>query len=121
MRLETVADDSCEDGYPLPFRDGELDTRALIEALVQDRSPMPVRAARFHNGLAAGLIAAALTAGEEPVVLGGGCMVNRLLLRRLIGGIEAAGRLALWPRRLPSGDGGLSVGQAACAACMLEA
>jgi len=120
LRLEAVADDRCDDGYPLPLAGSDLDTRALIEALVQDRSPLPIRAARFHNGLAAGLVAAAATAGDGPVVLAGGCIVNRLLLRRLIGRLEAAGCRVLWPRRLPPGDGGLSVGQAACAACMLS-
>ncbi|MBW2534582.1 MAG: hypothetical protein JRI55_24025 [Deltaproteobacteria bacterium] len=120
LRLEAVADEEHADGYPLPLAGGALDTRALIRALVEDRSSVAVRAARFHNGLAAGLVAAALAAGDEPVALGGGCMLNRLLLRRLIEGLQAAGRPVLWPQRLPPGDGGLSVGQAAHAACVLD-
>jgi hydrogenase maturation protein HypF len=118
-RLETLADASCPDGYPLPVEDGVLDTRALTEALVRDTAAPPVRAARFHNGLADGLAAVALGTGVETVVLGGGSMVNRLLLERLATGLEQAGRRVLWAQRLPPGDGGLSAGQVACVACQL--
>ena len=117
MRLEAVADPACLDAYPLPLRDGELDTRALVVALLDDRAPVAVRAARFHNGLADGLAAAALGAGLDRVVLGGGCLANRLLAARLAETIEAGGGLPLLPRALPPGDGGLSAGQAAVAAC----
>jgi hydrogenase maturation protein HypF len=119
-RLEAVADASCRDAYPLPARDGELDTRVLVEALVRDRSELGVRAARFHHGLADGLADVAMGTGVGLVVLGGGSMVNRLLLGRLVDKLEQAGRTVLWPKRLPPGDGGLSAGQAACAACLLD-
>lgn len=118
--LEALADPTHEDGYPLPLRGAELDTRALVSALVADDAPLPVRAARFHNGLADGLVRAALAAGPDLVVLGGGCMVNRMLLARLVRKLEGAGRRVLTARLLPPGDGGLSAGQAAVAACRLE-
>lgn len=118
--LEAVSDPACDEAYPLPPDGDRLDTRALVSALVEDRDPVPLRAARFHNGLADGLARAALETGRPLVALGGGCMVNRLLLARLVRGIEAGGAGVLWPRRLPPGDGGLSAGQAACAACLLE-
>lgn len=120
MRLEAAADAGCSDGYGLPMVQQTLDTRVLVRELVRDRAPTAVRAARFHNGLADGLAAAALRAGPEPVVLAGGCLANRLLLRRLRFRLAQAGRAVLMPRELPAGDGGLSVGQAASAACMLD-
>ena len=86
-------------------------------ALLDDRAPVAVRAARFDDGLADGLAAAALGAGLDRVVLGGGCLANRLLAARLAETIEAGGGLPLLPRALPPGDGGLSAGQAAVAAC----
>lgn len=118
-RLEALADPTCDDAYPLPLAGAELDTRALVEALVGDRAPVAVRAARFHNGLADGLAAAALASSVRQVVLGGGSMVNRLLVRRLVAALERGGATVLTPAKLPAGDGGLAAGQAACAACML--
>ncbi len=118
--LEAVADSHHTDAYELPIAENELDTRALITALLEDRSDVAVRAARFHNGLADGFAALALEAGSDLVVLGGGCMVNRRLFRRLVERIENAGVRVIWPRQLPPGDGAISAGQAAVAACTLE-
>ena len=117
MRLEAVADAGHRDAYPLPLQGDELDTRVLIEALVRDPSPAAIRAARFHNALAEGFAAAALAGNAEVVVLGGGCIVNRLLLTRLVTVLRTGGLDVRWPERLPSGDGGLSAGQAAIALC----
>ncbi len=119
-RLEAVADPHHGDAYPLPFNDDQLDTRHLIEALVADHAPLPIRAARFHNALADSLAQTALFAQTGVVVLGGGCFVNRLLIGRLVNRLRTAGIDVRYPSLLPPGDGGLSAGQAACAACMME-
>ena len=118
--LESLALSSCRDSYPLPLSGDELDTRALIQALTSDRAPREVRAARFHNGLADGFADAALASGCSTIVLAGGCMVNRLLVRRLATRIAAAGVRVLLPQQLPAGDGALSAGQVAVAACRLS-
>jgi hydrogenase maturation protein HypF len=55
----------------------------------------------------------------QAVALGGGCMVNRLLLRWLTGGLREAGLEPLVPRQLPPGDGGLAYGQAVVAVVAL--
>jgi len=119
-RLEAAADPRYADAYPLPLNGSELDTRALTEALVQDRSAIPVRAARFHNALADALAFLALDAGNRVVALGGGCMVNRLLVTRLKDRLRAKGAQVICARSLPPGDGGLSAGQAAVATCRLS-
>jgi hydrogenase maturation protein HypF len=46
------------------------------------------------------------------VALGGGCMINRLLLTGLGQGLTAHGFHVLTPQKLPPGDGGLAYGQA---------
>jgi hydrogenase maturation protein HypF len=59
-------------------------------------------------------------AGERRVVaIGGGCLVNRLLVARLDHGLREAGFEPLFARRLPPGDGGLSYGQAVLASVAL--
>jgi hydrogenase maturation factor HypF (carbamoyltransferase family) len=93
--------------YPLPIRPGappRLDWQPLLRALLDDiaaAEPVALCAARFHNGLVAGLVAAVagealkadLTAaakqGPAPVALAGGCFQNRRLLEGLIAALRA--------------------------------
>ena len=119
-RLEAVADPAEASAYFLPLHDEDLDTRVLISAMLDDAAPTPVRAARFINGLADGFVRAACETGISDAVLAGGCMVNRLLVARLISGLERAGLRVFLPRRLPPGDGAISAGQAAVAACAAQ-
>jgi hydrogenase maturation factor HypF (carbamoyltransferase family) len=45
------------------------------------------------------------------VVLCGGCFQNRLLLDGMLTALRRAGLEPLWAQQLPSGDGGLALGQ----------
>ncbi len=80
--------------------------------------------ARFHAGIAEGLINAAANARIETdintVALSGGCMANRRLARLLRAGLEEEGFTVLQHLQVSPGDGGLSYGQAAVAAAVLE-
>jgi hydrogenase maturation protein HypF len=79
-------------------------------------------AAGFHATLARLAVAAVkagIPEGVRTVALGGGCLVNRLLIDELVAGLEAAGFEPLLPRSVPPGDGGLSYGQAVIAALSL--
>ncbi len=77
----------------------------------------------FHGTLAAALIDWALPALRErslqTVLLGGGCVMNRVLTERLMTGFARQGVRALIPRAVPANDGGLSLGQAWVAALEL--
>jgi hydrogenase maturation protein HypF len=80
--------------------------------------------ARFHAGIAEGFINAAANARIETsinaVALSGGCMHNRRLARLLRSGLEEEGFEVYQHRNVSPGDGGLSYGQAAVAAAMLN-
>jgi hydrogenase maturation protein HypF len=97
--------------------------RALIDDLRRG-VPKPRIAAQFHAGISAGFIAAAANARESTgiteVALSGGCMHNRRLARLLRSGLEEKGFKVLQHRQVSPGDGGLSYGQAAVAAAILE-
>jgi hydrogenase maturation protein HypF len=104
-----------------------LRTENLWRALVDDlRRGVPKEqiAAQFHSGIAEGFIRAAANAREftgiTQVVLSGGCMHNRRLVRSLRFGLEEEGFEVFLHRDVSPGDGGLSYGQAAVAAAMLE-
>ena len=50
--------------------------------------------------------------GENRVALSGGCFANRILLKGCIEELKAEKFLVAWNRKVPSNDGGISLGQA---------
>ena len=102
---------------------GGLDLLPLLAALADAEERGPA-AAQFHATVAAALadwvIGAAREQDVAAVALSGGCFLNDLLTRALIGRLEHAGLRVLTARRLPPNDGGLSLGQAWVARQTLE-
>ena len=97
--------------------------RAVVEELRAGVSKARI-AGRFHAGVAAGFVRAAVLArratGLRQVALSGGCMHNRRLARLLRVGLEAEGFEVFQHRQVSPGDGGLSYGQAVAAAARLK-
>jgi hydrogenase maturation protein HypF len=131
--LEGTADRSEPGAYPLRLPAGEqgagppfvLDARETVAAILRDLSAGPALvSARFHNAVAAATAAAcariAEARGLDTVVLSGGVFQNRLLLERTAVALERDGLRVLVPRRLPPNDGGISYGQTAVAAALLD-
>jgi hydrogenase maturation protein HypF len=109
--------------YPFPFAGEELDFRPLLKAVVDDRL-MDRRqneiARAFQRGVAKGLSDAvhilARNNNVDTVALSGGVFQNELLLEDLKS-LVAGSSLHLWTNsKVPSNDGGISLGQAALAA-----
>ena len=103
--------------YAFPFRDGELDYRPLLTAILADRRrgrDPRVIARAFHVALAGAIARVhAELGGESPLVAAGGVFQNRLLVEMLH---ERFGD-RLWINRIvPPNDGGIALGQAALAA-----
>jgi hydrogenase maturation protein HypF len=119
IELEALADPRERAAYPLG---SDLDARDLILAVDRDVTAgvsIPLVSARFHNAVARATALAAIATGMDTVVLSGGCFQNRLLTARTVE--RLAGVRCLLPRELPPGDGGISFGQAAIAAALLDA
>ncbi len=100
------------DGYEA----GEtLDFRPLL-AVLADGVEAGYGAALFHatvaDGLAAWVRGAVEQSGIRRVVCGGGCFLNRLLMRRLSELLQQDGIEMLTAQCLSPGDAGLSLGQA---------
>lgn len=131
IRLEHVQDRSVTESLPFPLleREGllELDTATFFLHLLKRRQagvPVPALARQFHQSLAEGLAELALAAsrrcGVRTVALSGGVLHNRTLASLLPAALARRGLTPLTHRALPPGDGGLSFGQAAWAACVLR-
>ena len=129
QELEALAGDDDE-GYPMPLADvgelWEMDARPLVRAVVADvdaGAPPAIVSARFHAGLAAALAAAGRIAREKTglrvVALTGGCFANRRLTELAAARLQADGFEVLLHARVPPGDGGIALGQAAVAAWRL--
>jgi hydrogenase maturation protein HypF len=95
-------------------------TVAAVVNRVAAGAPVGVLAAAFHETLVAVTIAlcqqARLATGLDTVCLSGGVFQNRLLTERLRVGLAGDGFEVLTNQRVPTGDGGISYGQAAIAA-----
>jgi hydrogenase maturation protein HypF len=128
IELEQLADPSERNAYPLDVEPAgaggalRLLGTGLVRAVVADQAagtPAPLIAARFHNGLAAGVLTVCrrlrAERGLDTVALSGGVFQNLLLLERCVGALEEGGFRILLHGRVPPNDGGISLGQAAVA------
>lgn len=88
----------------------------VVEKLLRQDVPRPVRAREFHQDVAAliatELCAAARAAGTTTIGVTGGCALNRLLVADMSQLCAAEGYELLTHRVVPPTDGGLSLGQA---------
>ena len=91
-----------------------LDWSPMIEAILADVKngvSIGVISVKFHNALAEGIVAMAKRAGQERVVLSGGCFQNRYLTERAVRRLQAEGFRPYWHQRVPPNDGGIALGQ----------
>jgi hydrogenase maturation protein HypF len=79
---------------------------------------------RFHTALENVLLEAtkklARKYGLNAIALSGGCLMNERLRERLYSSLETEGFRVLFPKKLPTNDGGISFGQVVVANQLLE-
>jgi hydrogenase maturation protein HypF len=95
-----------------------LDWSPMVEAILADVKngiPVAIISAKFHNALAESIVAVAKRAGQNRVVLSGGCFQNRYLTERTVRRLQAEGFRPYWHQRVPPNDGGIALGQVVAA------
>ncbi len=100
-----------------------LDWSPMIEAIltdVKDGIPTGIISAKFHNALVEAIVAVAKHAGQNRVVLSGGCFQNRYLTERTVRRLLAEGFRPYWHQRVPPNDGGIALGQVVAALRQME-
>jgi hydrogenase maturation protein HypF len=127
IELEGCCDPSERGRYPIAVDRGVIDPRETVAAITADAArgvPAGVIASRFHFAIAHATVEVCIAAAAEHetdvIVLSGGVFANRRLLGGTAAGLNDAGLRVLTPERLPAGDGGISYGQAAVAAAILN-
>ncbi|GAA3840897.1 carbamoyltransferase HypF [[Pseudomonas] carboxydohydrogena] len=113
-----------------PRKPAVFDLAPMWRALLTDLAGgvgVPVIAARFHKGLAAGLAdMAEMLSGRDcggarfdTVALSGGCFQNRILFEETSRNLAARGFVVLSHSAVPANDGGIALGQAVVAAAQM--
>lgn len=126
IEFEALIDSGVEDGYAFDLSETTFEATPVIRAVVADLRaglPVPVIAARFHNGVADLVLNLSRRLRQEHglnvVALSGGVFQNAALLGRCLRRLRAAGFEALTHRLVPPNDGGLALGQAVIGATMI--
>ncbi len=124
--LEAICDEGETDAYEFGYEDESIVVGPLLRGACADldRGLSATRiAARFHNTIAAIIVETCRRIRAERVLsdvaMSGGVMQNRLLLARAVPALEREGFRVLLQRRVPPNDGGICLGQAACALAQL--
>ncbi len=117
MAVEFQASHHFADGFSFELR-GEnpilIDWGPMMEEIVKLRNPerhILEIAKRFHLTLVDMMVAVAKRAGNEKIVLSGGCFQNALLLELAYQKLSNAGFQVYTHQRIPPNDGGISPGQ----------
>jgi hydrogenase maturation protein HypF len=90
-----------------------VDWKITLEQLLEDiqHSPVELIAAKFHNTLAEIILAIAQRAGQQTIVLSGGCFQNARLTANAAERLKRSGFAVYCHENIPPNDGGLALGQ----------
>lgn len=119
MELEFAADDFKTNEYFSFSIDGADDSlifnwENIIKGIIADLNgsvPKGIIAAKFHNSLAEAIVQIAQKLKFTKVLLTGGCFLNKYLFEKSVNRLTEEGFRAYTQQRVPSGDGGISLGQ----------
>lgn len=129
IELETIADRGVTAGYEFEIAEGgiikaEPVIRQAVDDLLDGR-PASEISAKFHLAVARAILAIARNARDahhlDRVALSGGVFQNMFLTERAIRLLSADGFEVLTHSRVPTNDGGISLGQASVANARLLA
>ncbi|HBO84812.1 MAG: carbamoyltransferase HypF [Deltaproteobacteria bacterium GWC2_42_11] len=126
VKLEMLAETKCYDTYNFNITDGfplVVCTKQIIKEIIDDAKanlPVSVISAKFHNTIAETILTAAQMVQKkhnlDKVVLSGGVFQNSFLVKRTAEKLTVSGFEVFLNEKVPSNDGGISLGQAVIAA-----
>jgi hydrogenase maturation protein HypF len=129
MQLEfTIDSELTNESYPFEINDRTeknsdakfiIDWEPIIINIIEDLNKQVLKSiisAKFHNTLANAVLEIAKKTGKKRVVLSGGCFQNKYLIEKTIKMLQKEDFKPYWHQRVPTNDGGISLGQIAAAA-----
>lgn len=132
IEMEAIADPGVQDFYDFEFnhqiRPYQLGVRGIWEGVLGDLEsgiPIAVSAGRFHRTLAVMMTAVLRELRQETglnlVALSGGVFHNKLLFQLLRDRLTEDGFQVIYHRKVPTNDGGISLGQVYIASEVIRA
>lgn len=121
MILEYIAAPNIFESYSFNILPGEvmiIDWQNMIETIVKEMKEnvsSQIISAKFHNTLVEIICKVAELKNEDKVVLSGGVFQNAYLLEHVVNELREKGIKPYWHQRIPTNDGGISLGQIAVA------
>lgn len=123
IEMEMAADENEKGSYPFSIMEKDevnvVHFKQLFSSMIkdlQDRVPQSNIAMKFHRTMAEVVVQMCRRlsgrSGLKKIALSGGVFQNRLLLRLTVSALERAGFEVLTHSKVPTNDGGVSLGQA---------
>lgn len=127
IEMEMMVDPDEEDYYQFEINAENIDPTPLWHALVNDiqkGTPIPILAARFHNSIAHLSLQVAMQikaeTGISTLAMSGGVWQNKVLFLNTTNLLKNNGFELLMHHKVPTNDGGVSLGQAAITAKQIQ-
>jgi hydrogenase maturation protein HypF len=125
MQLEfSIMNSKTGDSYPFEIKkekisendfkyiaDWEPMIREIIKDVSKKKQTSGIIATKFHNTLSEIIVSIAKRVNNKRVVLSGGCFQNKYLIEKTITLLQRKGFQVYWHQRVPTNDGGISLGQ----------
>jgi hydrogenase maturation protein HypF len=117
MELEFLLRDNINQKYSFIIRDNHpliIDFEPIILGIIEDiklNTDRSIISAKFHNTLAAIIVAIAQKINIKQVLLTGGCFQNKYLTETAIFQLQKANFIPFWHKNIPPNDGGIALGQ----------
>src|SRR3989339_474035 len=131
IKLESIVDEHIIEHYPFDIN-SNVGTRCSVSFIIQwqpvikkiiedmqHKTSIPIISARFHNSVVEMVVQVCTmlrnSKGINDIVLSGGIFQNNFLLSRLVKKLKLQGFTVYSHKKVPSNDGGISLGQAVIA------
>jgi hydrogenase maturation protein HypF len=118
MELEFAADENETNSYNFAVENENekmiIDWHTMLKEIITDLKngiPNSIISAKFHNTLTEIILSVAQKVNKEKILLTGGCFQNKYLLENSIIKLEKNGFKVYRHQRVPTNDGGISLGQ----------
>ncbi len=109
MMLEALYDKSINDSFELRLEEDRICFKHIFEELITQKDTKRL-ASMFINSLSS-VVCEISKDVRKPIIFSGGVFQNRTLCEKIISDFKKIGKTPIFHKRVPTNDGGISLGQ----------